>query len=132
MSAIVEYLEIFSPSKRGERGEGRGERGEGRGERGRGEGRGERGEGRGREGGGGGVNLGNSTSRYHKLNPLALILLHNLPPITRTFVNSNYLFLSPLTLKGVCLCVCVFVCLCVCVFVCFCVFVFVCLCLCLC
>ena len=28
-----------------------------------------------------------------KLNPLALILLHNLPPITRTFVNSNYFFI---------------------------------------
>ena len=34
----------------------------------------------------------NSNSPYLelKLNPLALILLHNLPPITRTFVNSNH------------------------------------------
>ena len=34
----------------------------------------------------------NSNSRYLelKLNPLALILLHNLPRITRTFVNSNH------------------------------------------
>ena len=34
----------------------------------------------------------NSNSPYLelKLNPLALILLHNLPPITRTFINSNH------------------------------------------
>ena len=38
----------------------------------------------------------NSNSRRYlelKLNPRALILLHNLPWITRTFVNSNYCFI---------------------------------------